>query len=387
MRIAFNGLFLQDPGSGTGQYTRHLLEALGRVDGVNDYVILSPRDVTDMPDTPSTFTWRTAPVGQLERGGRNVEKLVWEQYTFAAAAKRERARLMHVPHFAPPLLTHGIPSIVTIHDVIPLRLPAYRTSPAAVAYAQVVAQAAKRATMVIADSEFSKRDIMELLGLPEERIRVILLAPAPQFRRVTDEDRLRATRERYGLGERFVLCIAGLDQRKNISTLVAAFAAAYHEIGDPELRLFISGDPKRLGSSSLFPDWRPLASTLGIGNQVLCDFVAEEDKPALYSATSCFVYPSLYEGFGLPPLEAMACGAPVVSSERTSLPEVVGRAGILINPEDPDALGNALRRVLTSGDLRDDLRARALAHSKRFNWAQVAVETSAVYAEVLGTRI
>lgn len=387
MRIAFNGLFLQDSGSGTGQYTRHLLEALGRVDGVNEYVILSPRDVADVPDTPSTFTWRTAPVGQLERGGRNVEKLVWEQYTFAAAAKREHARLMHVPHFAPPLLTHGIPSIVTIHDVIPLRLPAYRTSPAAVAYAQVVAQAAKRTAMVIADSEFSKRDIMELIGLPEDRIRVILLAPAPQFRRIADAERLRAVRERYGLGERFVLCIAGLDQRKNISTLIAAFAAAFHEIGDPELRLFISGDPKRLGTTPLFPDWRPLAATLGIGNQVLCDFVAEGDKPALYSATSCFVYPSLYEGFGLPPLEAMACGAPVVSSERTSLPEVVGRAGILVNPEDPDALGDALRRVLTSRELRDDLRARALAHSKRFNWAQVAVETSAVYAEVMGTRI
>lgn len=387
MRIAFNGLFLQDPGSGTGQYTRHLLEALGRVDGVNEYVILSPHDMTDMPETPSTFEWRTAPVGRLERGGRNVEKLVWEQYTFAAAAKRERARLMHVPHFAPPLLTHGIPSIVTIHDVIPLRLPAYRASPASMAYAQVVAQAAKRTTMVIADSEFSKRDIMELVGLPEDRIRVILLAPAPQFRRIVDPERLRAVRERYGVGERFVLCIAGLDQRKNISTLVAAFAAVFHEIGDPELRLFISGDPKRLGSSPHFPDWRPLATTLGIANQVLCDFVAEEDKPGLYSATSCFVYPSLYEGFGLPPLEAMACGAPVVSSERTSLPEVVGRAGILVNPEDPDALGGAIRRVLTSSELRDDLRARALAHSKRFNWGQVAVDTSAVYAEVLGTRI
>lgn len=387
MRIAFNGLFLQDPGSGTGQYTRHLLEALGRVDGVNEYVILSPHDMTDVPETPSTFEWRTAPVGRLERGGRNVEKLVWEQYTFAAAAKRERARLMHVPHFAPPLLTHGIPSIVTIHDVIPLRLPAYRASPASMAYAQVVAQAAKRTTMVIADSEFSKRDIMELVGLPEDRIRVILLAPAPQFRRIVDPERLRAVRERYGVGERFVLCIAGLDQRKNISTLVAAFAAVFHEIGDPELRLFISGDPKRLGSSPHFPDWRPLATTLGIANQVLCDFVAEEDKPGLYSATSCFVYPSLYEGFGLPPLEAMACGAPVVSSERTSLPEVVGRAGILVNPEDPDALGGAIRRVLTSSELRDDLRARALAHSKRFNWGQVAVDTSAVYAEVLGTRI
>src|SRR5262249_37045415 len=125
----------------------------------------------------------------------------------------------------------------------------------------------------------------------------------------------------------------------------------------------------------------------GIADRVVCAYIAEEDKPLLYNATSCFVYPSLYEGFGLPPLEAMACGAPVVCSDRTSLPEVVGRAGILVNPEDLDDLGDAMRRVLTSAELRDDLRARALAHSKRFNWAQVAVDTSAVYAEVMGTRI
>ena len=387
MRIAFNGLFLQDPGSGTGQYTRHLLEALGRVDGVNDYLILSPRDITDVPQTPSTFEWRTAPVGRLERGGRNVEKLVWEQYTFPAAAKREHARLMHIPHFAPPLLTHGIPTVVTIHDVIPLRLPAYRASPAAVAYAQLVARAAKQTTTVITVSEYSKRDIMELIGLPADRIRVVYEAPAHQYRRAQGADRLREARERYGLPERFILCTAGLDQRKNLSTLVGAFAAAYHEIGDPDLCLFISGDPKRLGSSPLFPDWRPLAATLGIADQVKCAYIAEADKPLLYSAASCFVYPSLYEGFGLPPLEAMACGAPVLCSDRTSLPEVVGRAGILVNPEDPDALGDAMRRVLTSAELRDDLRARALAHAKRFTWAQVAVETSAVYAEVMGIRV
>ncbi|HEY7834444.1 MAG TPA: glycosyltransferase family 1 protein [Ktedonobacterales bacterium] len=387
MRIAFNGLFLQDPGSGTGQYTRHLLEALGRVDGANDYVILSPRDVPDRPETPSTFEWQTAPVGRLERGGRNVEKLVWEQYTFPAAAKRQRARLMHIPHFAPPLLTHGIPAVVTIHDVITLRLPAYRASPAAAAYAQLVARAAKQSAMVIAVSEYSKRDIMELLGLAEDRIRVVYEAPAPRYRRVVDAERLSEARARYGLSERFVLCTAGLDQRKNIATLVGAFAALYHDLGDPDLRLFISGDPKRLGSSPLFPDWRPLAATLGVADQVICAYIAEADKPLLYSAASCFVYPSLYEGFGLPPLEAMACGAPVICSERTSLPEVVGRAGILVNPEDPDALGAAMRRVLTSAELRDDLRARALAHVKRFTWGQVAVETSGVYAEVLGTRI
>jgi glycosyltransferase involved in cell wall biosynthesis len=381
MRIAINGWFLQEPDTGTGQYTRHLIRAIGRVDGVNDYLVLTPHDVPDAPETPSTFAFETAPVGGLRRGGQNVEKLAWEQHTFPAAAKRAHARVMHVPHFAPPFFTRGVPVVATIHDVIGLRLPAYRASPSVAAYGRLVARAARHANLVIAVSEFSKRDIMELIGLPAERIRVVPEAPSPLYRRVLDAQRLRDARERYGLGERFVLCTAGLDARKNIATLVAAFAAVYHEIGDPDLQLFVSGNPERLGSSPLFPDWRPLAHALGVGEQITCAYIAEQDKPLLYSAATCFVYPSLYEGFGLPPLEAMACGAPVVCSERTSLPEVVGRAGILVNPEDADALGAAMQRVLESAELREDLRARGLARVKQFGWDQVAVDTIAVYTE------
>jgi glycosyltransferase involved in cell wall biosynthesis len=387
MRIAFNARFLREPPSGTRRYVYQLLRALGRVDGVNEYLVLSPCDLHDVPETPSTFTWQTAPVGQLGRGGERMEKLVWEQHTFPAAARRGQARLLHVPYFAPPLLSHGIPTIVTIHDMIGLRLPAYRASPASAAYGRLVARGAKRATLILTVSEFSKRDIMETLGVPAERIRVVPEAPPPHYRRILDAQRLRAAREHYGLDERFVLYVGGLDQRKNVATLIGAFAAVYHETGDLGLRLLVAGNPAQLGSGPLFPDWRPLAATFGVADQVLCAPVPEEDLPLLYSAASCFVYPSLYEGFGLPPLEAMACGAPVVCSERTSLPEVVGSAGILVNPEDPDALGAALQRVLVSSELREDLRLRALARVKQFSWDQVAVETSAIYAEVAGTRI
>jgi glycosyltransferase involved in cell wall biosynthesis len=235
--------------------------------------------------------------------------------------------------------------------------------------------------LVITISEFSKRDIMQVLGIPADRIRVIPLAAGPQYRRILDAQRLQTVRTKYGLGERFVFYVGGLDSRKNVATLVASFAAVYHELGDPALQLLVAGDPNRLGSTPLFPDWRPLARTLGVAENIACMYVADEDLPVLYSATSCFVYPSRYEGFGLPPLEAMACGAPVVCSERTSLPEVVGRAGILVDPEDPDALGGAIKRVLESSDVRDDLRARALARSKQFSWDQVAVDTIAVYTE------
>jgi glycosyltransferase involved in cell wall biosynthesis len=386
MRVAFNAQFLTEPRTGTGRYVYNLLRSLGRVDGVTEYLVMSPRELADVPETPSTFIWETVPVGKLGRGSENVQKLVWEQRTFPAAAHRAEASIMHVPHFAPPLRTYGIPTIVTIHDVINLKLPLYRSSPAVQAYSQLVARAAKHATCIIAVSEYAKRDIIETLGVPEQRVRVIREAPAPHYRRVTDADHIRRVCQKYGLGPRFVLNVGGLDHRKNVSMLVGAFAAVYHEVGDRDLQLFIAGDPSRLGSSPLFPNWRSLAATFGIADNVICAPVDDDDLPVLYSATSCFAFASLYEGFGLPPLEALACGAPVVCSDRTSLPEVVGSAGILVDPEDPDRFGAAMQRVLTSPELRENLRARGLARVKQFGWDQVAIETSTLYAEITGTK-
>src|SRR5258705_9829217 len=167
----------------------------------------------------------------------------------------------------------------------------------------MVMRAERTTSAVITVSEYYKRDIIESLDLPEERIRVIRLAPASQYRRITDARRLQAAREKDGLGERYVLNVGGLDHRKNIAGLIGAFAAVYHELGERDLQLFIAGDVRRLGSSPLFPDWRPLAATFGITGQVVCLPVAEEDLPAVYSAASWFALPSLYEGFGLTPVE------------------------------------------------------------------------------------
>jgi glycosyltransferase involved in cell wall biosynthesis len=386
MRVAFNALFLQEPYTGTGRYTFNLLSALGRVDGINDYLVLSPTEPGVAPETPSTFTWQVVPVGQPARGGRRIEKVFWEQHAFPQTAKQLDARILHVPYFAPPYRSHGMPTIVTIHDLVNLRLPEYRARARAHVYARFVQRTARHASAIIAVSEHAKCDIIELLGVPEERVHVIPEAPAPQYHRITELGRLREVREKYGLGEHFVLNVGGLDVRKNIPALIGAFAAVFHESNDPELRLFIAGDPDKLGSSPVYPDWRYLAPTFGIARQVICMPVEEDDLPALYSAASCFVFTSRYEGFGLTPLEAMACGAPVICSDRTSLPEVVGRAGVLVNPDDPDQLGQQLQRVLVDRERREDLSARGLAHVRQFNWDRVAVETSALYAEVTGDR-
>lgn len=384
MRVAFNALQLQEPFTGSGRYVTNLLSALGRVDGINEYLVLSPAEVKDVPEMPSTFEWDVVPPRRFRHAGENVARLAWEQLTFPRAAKQRGARLIHVPYFAPPRRGRGIPIIATIHDVISLRLPVYHATPTAQAYTQLVSNAAKHADMLIAVSEFTKRDIMEVLGVPEDRVRVIYEAVAPPYRRVQDARRLIAVREKYGLSDTFVLNVGGLDVRKNIKSLVGAFAAVFHEMQNPDLQLFIAGDPDRLGSP-LFPDWRYLASMFEVEDNIVCMPVDEEDLPAMYSAASCFAYTSIYEGFGLTPLEAMACGAPVVCSNRTSLPEVVGSAGVQVDPMDTDRLGAAILRVLKSREHRDDLRARGLAHVRQFNWEQVAAETSALYAEVSGT--
>lgn len=383
MRVAINALFLQEPTVGQGRSLYSLLEALGQVDGVTDYLVLGPKPPKAAPITPSTFHWEVAPVGGPARGD-NLEKLVWEQLGFPAAAKRGGANLAHIPHFAPVYRSMGIPQVVTIYDVIMMVLPEYHMKPSAQLYTRLVAQAAKHADSIITISEWSKGDIMERLRIPEERIAVIRLAPAPTFTRVTDPARLRAVRAKYGLGQRFVLNVGGLDIRKNVERLVGAFAAVYHEMREPDLRLFIVGDHTKLGTSPIYPDWRPLAESLGIAQQIVCARVAEDDLAPLYSAASCFAFTSQYEGFGLTPLEAMACGAPVVCSSATSLPEVVGSAGILVNPNDTDEIGAAIYRTLAAPELNADLRARGLAHAKQFNWRRVAAETSALYADVAG---
>jgi glycosyltransferase involved in cell wall biosynthesis len=380
MRIALNAQLLSQPRSGTGRYIYNLLAALGRLDTSSEYRILSTQQLTERPQVPTSMRWEVLPPGGLTARSAAMEKLFWEQRAFPRAAHALQADIMHIPYFAPPRRTYGIPSIVTIHDVISQRLPEYRASMRLRAYARFVARAAPRAAAVIAVSNHGKHDIAHTLGVPPERIYVTYEAPDPRFARASHAAQLNL-RQRLGLPGPFALNVGGMDARKNIAGLIQAFAEVYRQLGNPELRLVIAGHPATLGAGALFPDWRPLARDLGIGDLVFCAPVAEEDLATLYSAADCFAFTSLYEGFGLTPLEAMACGAPVVCSNRTSLPEVVGEAGLLVEPTDTQALSAAILRVLTSTETAQELRARGLARAGLFTWERLARQTVAVYEE------
>lgn len=379
MRIGMNALFFRFPSTGTGQYMTHLLSALAEVDGENEYVLLSPDDEPLNHVNNAHFTYLKAPVPDFARHRATAEKLVWEQFTAPQAARKARVDLFHVPYFAPPYFSR-VPSVVTIHDVIPLRLPIYRTSPRMKAYLQLVERAARKASLIITVSQHAKQDMIDALRMPAERIRVIYEAAGEEYRPITDPTVLAKARARYGVGERYIFYLGGLDHRKNVPLLVRAFAHLYQKLNDPGLQLLIAGNPDKK-SGPLFPDPRPVAADLGMTGQIIYRYIEEEDKPALYSGASAFVFPSSYEGFGLDPLEAMSCGAPVVCSNRTSLPEVVGDAAITFDPDNTGQLVAAMYSVLTNQELAADLRARSPQRAARFNWRKTATETLAAYEE------
>ncbi|MDE3074678.1 MAG: glycosyltransferase family 4 protein [Chloroflexota bacterium] len=340
MRVAINGLFLRQPFSGTGQYTRHLLEQLSEVDGLE------------------------LDVRQPKAAG-NLAKLWWEQVLWPAQVG-SAADLLHCPYFALPL-RRRLPAVVTIHDLIPVLLPAYGGSPLVRAYTRLQMLACRSAEAIIVDSDCSKRDVVRVLKAPESRVRVIYLGVDPSF--VPDASGPSPLERPY------VLYLGGLDRRKNVGAALAAFRAIAPSF--PNLVLTIVGEPR--SGSSRFPDLRPLAAPLGDRVRFL-GWVSEEQKLRLYQHAELFVYPSLYEGFGLDPLEAMACGCPVVCSDASSLPEVVGDAALLAPVGDPSALAEAMRQALEDPE---PLRRRGPEQAAKFTWRRCADETVQVYRSVL----
>lgn len=379
MKIGINTLFFNYPTSGSGQYLIHLLQALAEVDQQDQYILLGPRPMLQSSGLLTKFPYQPAPVPGFAARNENLEKLVWEQFTGPSAAHKAGVDLLHIPYFAPPFFPRT-PAVVTIHDVIPLRMPLYRAGSRVKAYMQLIVRAAHKAVLIITISQHAKQDIIDALKLPAERIRVIYEAAGDEYQPITDPATLAKARSRYGLGERYILYLGGLDQRKNVPQLVRAFAYLYQQLNEPDLQLLIAGNPD-LQSGPLFPDPRPVATDLGMTGQITYRFIEEEDKPALYSGASLFVFPSLYEGFGLTPLEAMSCGTPVICSNSTSLPEVVGDAAITLDPDDTHKWVEAMRSVLTNSDLWDDLRVRSLHRAAQFSWRKTATETVAAYEE------
>jgi len=377
MRLAINGWFWHSPATGSGQTVRYLVPALAEEDGRLEIVLIVPGGEGRPPeDLPAGVRWVPAAVRPGALG-----KLWFEQVSFPRLCRRLGADVAHVPYFASPL-DPSVPTVVTIHDLIPMVLPAYRGGPLVRLYTALVAAAAGRARLILADSEASRRDILARLRVTADQVRVVYLAPGLQYRPVADAEGLAGVRRKYRLPEDFALWLSGFDVRKNAAAVLHAYTWV-SEVFQGELPLVMAGAlPAR--DTPFFPDPRRMAAELGIEQAVhFPGRIDEADKPALYSAARLFVYPSRYEGFGLPILEAMACGTPVVTSTAASLPELAGAAAFQIDPDDSRQLAAAIVALGVQDDLRQQLREKGLQQAARFTWQKTAAETLAAYRAAL----
>jgi len=287
------------------------------------------------------------------------------------AARAVGADLVHCPAaFAPERST--LPLVLTVHDVLPLAHPELFPRVGVLQQRLMLARRARHAERVIVNTEHVRDEAVALLGLEPARVRVIPCGVATRFRPVASDPRW--LRERFGLDRPYVLAVGTLEPRKNLLGAVQGLRAA--GLGD-EIALVVAG--AQGWRNETFEREAPRAGV----PLVMTGRVSDEDLVGLYGGARCLVFPSLYEGYGLPPLEAMACGCPVISSERSGLPEVVGDAGMLVDPLDPEVIGAAIRLLATDEDERARLRERALARAAELSWEEVAAQTVSVYCEVI----
>jgi glycosyltransferase involved in cell wall biosynthesis len=367
VRVAIDARKLHDFGIGT--YIRNLLRQLARIDRETEYVLLCQE-----PD-----------LGVAAQLGENFRTVLEpspnysfrEQIHVPWVLMRERPDVYHAPHYVLPTGVRS-KSVVTIHDCIHLMFPQYLPSRAAYAYARATMwSAAKRSACILTVSESSKRDILHFFNVPAEKVVVIYNAIDERFSIPPSEDDVARVRERYQLDQRFVLYVGNIKPHKNLVRLIEAFDEL-RERGFDDLKLLIIGD-----EISKWPALRRAVHRHKLHKQVrFLGYQPDETLAILYRLASVFVFPSLYEGFGLPPLEAMASGTPVVTSNVSALPEVMGDAGVLVDPYDVESIVQGLGRVLTEPALAAEMRRKGLERAREFSWERSATRTLEVYRQV-----
>ena len=364
MRIAIDAHMIGERETGNESYTRNLLRGLAALqDDDNQYQVLTPnpdglRAVIPLPSRFEVVRVRPAasalriPVGM------------------PMAVRASKSELLHVSYIAPPVPL--CPTVVTIHDLSYLAHPEWLSARVRLQLRLLIPPSLRRAACIIAISEFTKRDLIARYGTPADKIMVVPEAPAAEFTPLPDAA-LRPLPA--GVREPFILAVGNLEPRKNLATLIEAF-------GDLVRRgfgglLLVAGKDKYQGEQAA-----GTVARMGLQSRVI--FTGYVDDPTLrllYNRAALFVYPSLYEGFGLPPLEAMACGCPVVASQATAIPETVGDAAILVDATSVAALAEAMRRVLNDPDLARRLSVEGRARAAQFSWERTAELTRRVYKD------
>jgi glycosyltransferase involved in cell wall biosynthesis len=355
--------------AGIGRYTRGLVSALAEIDQESQYTLFCAGARPPRATWPANFSTHVSgiPAAWLT--------LAWHRLHLPLTAERVAGDcdVFHSPDFTLPPLRKAR-GVVTVHDLSFLRLPQC-ADPGLRAYLErAVPTAVAKAHRVLADSMSTRDDLIELLSVPPEKISVVPAGVESWFQRVRDSAKLAEARALYNLPEWFILSVGTLEPRKNFVRLISAYAQLRRQTGLPHA-LVIAGRP-----GWMYREIYDQVTAQGLDEHVrFPGFVADEDLPALYTLADLMVFPSLYEGFGIPPLEAMACGTPAVVGNNSSLPEAVGNAALLVDAEDIEGLADAMARVLGNTDLRAGLVEMGLSQAARFTWQEAASKLVTAY--------
>ncbi len=365
MHIAIDARLVSYTLGGISQYTMRLVNALAALPSEDEILVLESQRANGEAAWPETVRRARLVTPPHNR---------FEQFTLPMELLRVPADVLHSPDFIPPF-RRRCRSVITIHDLAFMRFPHLLTAESSRYYGQV-GRAVRSADRVIAVSQSTRQDILDLLDVDPERITVVYSAAAPEYRPLDPEEQ-RERRARLGLPEEFILFVGTLEPRKNLPTLLEAMPRLWREQRVP---LVVVG-----GKGWLYERVYMTLDRLRLTEEQvqLVGAVPSRDLADYYGCATCLVMPSLYEGFGLPALEAMACGTPVVVSNVSSLPEIVSDTGLLVDPEDVDALADALGKLLSDQDLRGKLGGLGLQRASTFSWNRTARETREVYRQAV----
>ena len=370
MRIAFDGTTLRPGRTGVGYYSEHLLHHLAQNE--DEVVVISNRAVETTRPLPAqvriaTSSWR-------------VPSMVWMQVCAPRMLHRLAPDVVHFTNGMMPVAS-PVPTVVTIHDMSLAMFPRYHPPRRVLLNRPLVDLASSRADAIITVSQSAKLDIVRLFALSPERVHVIHEAPAPAFRPINETARLARVRQRYGLAERFVLYVGTIEPRKNLRSLIDAYSRR-RDSGDLPHQLVCVG-PYGWLSGDIGGRIERLSRQGAIR---FTGYVPFEDLPVLYSLAELFVFPSFYEGFGLPVVEAMACGTPVITGRVPALAEVGGGAVAHVESLDDQSLGDAIVSLSRDRERREELRKLGLERARAFSWEQAARETAKVYRGAVESR-
>lgn len=374
MRLGINAVPLLGPLTGVGQYTYRLISEMQQLLDPQPWLFYGTNWGQDLRTAAPPAARRINDAIKRCLPNPLVLTRLLKQLRFSGGARRHAISLYHEPAYL--ALRYRGPTVVTVHDISWIRYPETHPRERVREMNRVMPAVLRRADHVVVDSEFVRREVIEHYGLAPERVTTILLGVASEFRPVAASGPVLA---QYGLqAGRYILAVGTLEPRKNLSTVIAAFSRLPDSVRrqTPLVIVGMHGWGMEKFSAGL-------QQMIARGEVVLTGYVAQEELPALYSGARMFVYPSIYEGFGLPPLEAMACGTPVIVSNRASLPEVVGDAGLLVEALDDEAIRRHMQSLLEDDALHARLARAGQERAAAFTWRRFALQTLDVYRKVL----